>query len=231
MVRTTLLRLCEPAGSSEPTLNSAPKSADGSLVPEDEYPEERSAVATIERFVSDDPQQIDGWSSKSPGQQRLAMELTDALDGSGVVLHSRTFAGTRLGIDHLVVAPTGIWVIDARADEGRIEWRDHGDAHRPDRRLYVGGADETHSIGPLAHKVASLRRALEPCGFAGAPVTTAVCFADADFALRAEPFRIIGTWVSWSRRLTELVLEQELFSVEAIQIVAEQLASTLPPAD
>jgi hypothetical protein len=59
------------------------------------------------------------------GEQWLGRHLEQACaDGPSVVLHDRHVPGHRWNIDHLVVAPAGIYVIDAKKYEGaRVEVR------------------------------------------------------------------------------------------------------------
>jgi Nuclease-related domain len=59
------------------------------------------------------------------------------------VLHDRRIPGSRANIDHIVVAPCGVFVIDAKNYKGRVEKRDRGGFFSTDCRLYVGGRDKT----------------------------------------------------------------------------------------
>lgn len=54
------------------------------------------------------------------------------------VLHDRRVPGTRGNIDHLVVAPAGIFVVDAKRYDGLIRVRDVGGLFKTNERLYVG---------------------------------------------------------------------------------------------
>ena len=60
-----------------------------------------------------------------------------------VVLDDRKVPGTKVHIDHIVVAPSGVWVIDAKESDGRVERRDIGGWFKVDERLYVAGKDRT----------------------------------------------------------------------------------------
>ena len=52
--------------------------------------------------------------SEAAGERRLARRLNDELADIAVVLHDREVPNTRGNIDHLVVAPSGIWIIHAK---------------------------------------------------------------------------------------------------------------------
>ncbi|MCY7288237.1 MAG: NERD domain-containing protein [Cryobacterium sp.] len=62
--------------------------------------------------VSDDPQSTRAWAVGARGEEVLGQRL-DKIAGPGVhVLHDRRIPGTRVNIDHIVVGPTGVLVID-----------------------------------------------------------------------------------------------------------------------
>ena len=63
------------------------------------------------------------------GERRLG-DLLDRLAAGGriSVLHDRGLPGSSANIDHLVVAASGVWVIDAKNYTGRVEVVDRGGA-------------------------------------------------------------------------------------------------------
>ena len=65
--------------------------------------------------LTDEPQSTRAWAVGARGEEKLA----EALDGFSV-LHDRRVPGTRGNIDHIVVAPAGVFVVDAKRYEGRI---------------------------------------------------------------------------------------------------------------
>jgi len=66
------------------------------------------------------------------------------------VLHDRRIPGARANVDHIVVAPWGVFVIDAKNYKGRVEKRDRGGFFSTDYRLYVGGRDKTALVAGMA---------------------------------------------------------------------------------
>jgi hypothetical protein len=42
------------------------------------------------------------------------------------MLHDCRIPGSRANIDHLFVAASGIWIVDAKGDKGKVEQRDLG---------------------------------------------------------------------------------------------------------
>ncbi|MGB3375417.1 MAG: nuclease-related domain-containing protein [Microbacterium sp.] len=63
--------------------------------------------------LSDEPQSTRAWERGAIGEEMLAARLKD-LPEPARVLNDRRLPGTRANIDHIVVAPSGVWVVDAK---------------------------------------------------------------------------------------------------------------------
>jgi hypothetical protein len=63
-----------------------------------------------------------------------------------LALHDRRIPGSRANIDHVVVAPSGVWVIDAKLYQGKVERRTSGPIWRRELSVFVGGRDRTKVI-------------------------------------------------------------------------------------
>ena len=95
--------------------------------------------------LSDDPQSTQAWRTGSVGEQRLARFFERELPKSVLALHDRRIPGSRANIDHFVVAPSGVWVIDAK-HQGKVERRTSGPIWRRELSVFVGGRDRTKVI-------------------------------------------------------------------------------------
>lgn len=184
-------------------------------------------LAGVVKFLSDDPQSTTAWAKGSEGERRLAAHLLKSVGDRAVLLHDRKLPGSRANIDHLAIAASGIWVIDAKNYTGMVERRDVGRWLTTDYRLYVGGRDRSKIAAGLGWQVQAVRTAL--CG-ADVPVHAALCFIEAEWKLFAKPFRQDGVWVTWGRKLAELVAEPGPLTPLDVTHVADRLASALPPA-
>lgn len=87
------------------------------------------------KFLSDDPQTTKVWAAGASGEERVAQVLHERLGDKAVLLHDRKVPGTRGNIDHLAIASSGVWVIDAKRYQGKVEQRDVGGWFKPDLRL------------------------------------------------------------------------------------------------
>ena len=124
-----------------------------------------------------------------------------------VVLDDRKVPGTKVNIDHIVVAPSGVWVIDTRDCVGRVERRDIGGWFKVDERLYVAGKDRTSLVDEVDRKVVAVEAALAQEGLDLVPVHAALCFTNAEWGWFAKPFSLNGVWVTRAEKLVDLVLD------------------------
>ncbi|HEY3544587.1 MAG TPA: nuclease-related domain-containing protein, partial [Propionicimonas sp.] len=96
-------------------------------------------AAKVVRAVSAEPQTTRAWAIGAAGEEKLAAELAKV--PGLVVLNDRRVPGTRGNIDHIVIAPAGVFVVDAKNHQGTVEIRNRGSFLRPDYRLTVGRRD------------------------------------------------------------------------------------------
>jgi hypothetical protein len=174
--------------------------------------------------LTDEPQSTRAWAVGARGEEKLA----EALDGFSV-LHDRRVPGTRGNIDHVVVAPAGVFVVDAKRYEGRIEIRNHGWFLRPDERLQVGRRDCSALADGMAWQVAAVEKALLAAGVAPLPpVTPVLCFVDGDWPLISPPDVFRGVRLESTRSLRKRLVGEALDEA-AVARLARILAAALPP--
>jgi len=199
---------------------------------EERIEQEWGRLSGVVKFLTDDPQSTRAWAKGSDGEQCLAQRLVRDLGDRAVLLHDRKVPGTRGNIDHLAIASSGIWVIDAKNYAGQVEQRNVGGWFRTDLRLYVNKRDRTKVAAGLGWQVEAVRKAL---GSAGIPVaatisvTPALCFTDAEWKFFAKPFQQDGVWVTWAKKLVEMIATPGPLTLDDVAHVAAHLATALPP--
>lgn len=151
--------------------------------------------------VEGESQSTQAWAKGAEGEQRIGARLDTLRAKDFGVLHDRRKPGSRGNIDHLVVAPSGIWVIDSKHYKGLVEQRDKGGWFREDTRLYVRGRDQTKLIEGVRGQVAAIRRVTDDA----IPVRGALCFVEANWKLFSRPFEIDGVAVTWWKALAKLL--------------------------
>ena len=183
-------------------------------------------IGKIAKFLSDDPQTTKAWAEGAKGEERVAKILHERLSDTAVLLHDRKVPRTRGNIDHLAIAASGVWIIDAKKYKGKVEKRDVGGFFKTDIRLYVGGRDRTKTVAGLQWQLDAVRAALETDEV---PIHCALSFVGAEWPLFfARPFQLKGVWISWPAKLAELIAADGPLQAESIEGVSTQLAERLP---
>lgn len=183
-------------------------------------------LAGVAKFLSDDPQSTRAWAQGAEGERRLAAHLARTLGDRAVFLHDRKVG--RANIDHLVIASSGIWVVDAKNYTGKVEHRNvAGWLSRADWRVYVGGRDKTKLVAGLDWQVDAVRAAL---GDLEGRIHPALCFTSSDWGLFAKPFRHAGVLVTWASKLAEMIAESGDLGPDQIEAIAARLSAKLKPA-
>lgn len=182
----------------------------------------------LARAFDAEPASTTAWRKGAVGEARLAEALASGLTSDAIALHSRKVPKTRGDIDHLIVAPSGVWVVDAKNYRGRVERRDVGGWRTTDLRLYVNGRDQTKLVENLSWQVQAVRAVLDPMGFGESPVHPTVLFTSSEWGLFAKPIELDGVRAMWAKKLIELVNEPGPLSPEAVRAIATQLSAKLP---
>lgn len=133
--------------------------------------------------LSDHPLSTRLWQSSATGERTLGEKLASLRD-IVIALHDRRVPKSRANIDHIVIDPVGVYVIDAkRYRNAKIAVRRSGGFLSPVRtQLIVSGRDKTKLVDAMRWQVAAVRTALgDSAEFAEAPITAVLCFIDAEF--------------------------------------------------
>ena len=133
-----------------------------------------------------EPQSIRAWKLGAEGEERLGA-LLDALPACQT-LHDRRMPGRRGNIDHIVVAPTGVFVIDPKNWRGALTLRARGPMTRLESRLFMDGRDRTDKLTRVSHHAALIKQALALSGIEREPaITPVVCFVNSAASLVSAP--------------------------------------------
>ncbi|RLE25021.1 MAG: hypothetical protein DRJ50_03705 [Actinobacteria bacterium] len=187
-------------------------------------------IGRLAKVFTSEPQSTAAWAKGSVGEHRLGLRLSRDLADVGVVLHDRAVSGTERNIDHLVVAPCGIWIIDAKSCKGRVDRRDCGDWGHEDRRVYVDGKDRTNLVSEMTWQTDTVQPILESIGFGDVPIHRVRCLTDSEWSIFTRPFQIDDVWIIWAKRLVKMARESGPLDDHDIRTIATHLAETLPPA-
>jgi Nuclease-related domain len=231
---------CPPAGDDGELPDPAPDPgiAGGSALREYERRKAGREARVRDRFgnrlggvvlaLTSEPQSTRAWAIGAKGEEKLAMAL-EGIDGLHV-LHDRGVRGTRGNIDHILIAPAGVFVIDAKNYEGLIQIRDRGTFFRSDDRLYVGRRDCSTLADGLGWQVEAVMTALHEGGVDPLPpVTPVLCFVDGDWPLLRPPSSFQGVRLEGPRSIRTLLTASRVLDASAIARLTAVLAAGLPP--
>ncbi len=183
-------------------------------------------VGRVMKLLADEPVSRTAEVSGSGGERRLARLLdTELLDA--VTLHDRKVPITRGNLDHLVIAPSGVWLVDAKRSAGDVEYRSTGAFAPGEPRLFVNGRNQTRLVHAMGWQVAAVRAQLDTIGFGEVPVHPVVCFTSSRWIRSTSPFDVHGVLVTWPSALVEAIGAPGPLDVRLIELVARHLSSTL----
>ena len=176
----------------------------------------------------DDPQSTRAWSSGADGEQALGGMLERIAGPELRVLHDRRSPRTKANIDHLVICPSGVFVVDSkRYVNRRPELRVEGGILRPRvELLMVGGRDRTNLVDGVDKQVGLVRAALadQP----DVPVRGMLCFIDADWPLIGGDFMVRDVGVLWPKKLSRLLTAPGPLAPDRIAELQWQLHEAFP---
>jgi len=98
------------------------------------------------------PNSITAWQTGAQGELRTA-RLLEPLEGEGFrVLHDRKIPGSRANIDHIVIGPPGIYVVETKSLGGALQIRDND--------VFVSGRRRTKMIDEVKREALAVQTAL-----------------------------------------------------------------------
>jgi len=184
--------------------------------------------------LSDEPQSTTAWAKGAVGERKLG-EALDALRSEGmVVLHDRRIPKSISNIDHLVIAPSGVHVIDAKRYKGKVEIRGSGSILRPGPNLlFVGGRNQTELVEAMASQVEVVGAAIADIAWtaeAEGLIRPRLCFVDAEWGWFAKPETLHGVRIGSPKSLLREIREPGPMTPDHIHLIATHLRAVLKPA-
>lgn len=174
--------------------------------------------------LQDQPQHEKAWATGAAGEEALAALLTRRCPDVGV-LHDRRMPRSRANIDHLAVAPSGVYVIDAKRYKGKIEVRKERSGAE---QLWINGRNKSKLISGLSRQVDAVQAGLELIE-KQVPVTACLCFVDGDMPL-LRSLSVNDHPLLHPRRLAKRLNGPGDLGNEDVLVIAEALAELFPVA-
>jgi hypothetical protein len=149
-----------------------------------------------------------------------------------IVLHDRRMPRSRANLDHLAVAPSGVYVIDAKRYKGKIE------VQKPffgEPRLLIACRNKTKLVEGLARQLEAVRDAFTET-VPEMPVHACFCFlnparqAGSSGLPLLRTLSIDGFPLLYPRRLSKRLNSPGALTARSCREVAELLARAFPPS-
>jgi hypothetical protein len=161
--------------------------------------------------LQSDPQSTTAWATGAEGEEKIGARLNAIASDNVRVLHDRRIPKTRANIDHVVVCPTGVMVIDAKKYKGRPLLRVDGGFLRPRTETLMVGSRNCDKL------VDGVLRQVE-------------LVVDADWPLIGGSFTTRGVEALWQKRALTQMEKPGPLGPDLIADVHSHLAASFPPA-
>ena len=165
----------------------------------------------------------------------MARALHEGLHEKAFILNDRSVPHRHANIDHVVVASSGVWIIDSKLWKGLIQVKNVGGLLNPTQKLLVDSRDESACTEKIYSQVIPIANILNDPGI---PIRPALVFVDGNWGagvtlrvLRQRPYEILGVMISWPRAVIARIAENGPLTPQAVAEIAKMLDEALPPAN
>lgn len=177
--------------------------------------------------LTDDPQSTRASAAGARGEEKLAKSL-EGIAGLRM-LHDRRVPRSPANIDHILISPAGVFVVDAKNYRGTIAIRNRGWFFRPNHRLYVGRRDCSALATGLDWQVRAVTAALTAAGVDPLPpIKPVLCFIDGEWPLFSAPDEYAGVRLEGTGSIRKLVAAPTVLDPTSIERLARLLSAALP---
>jgi hypothetical protein len=163
---------------------------------------------------------VDAWATGAVGEEKVGRGL-EKLGPEFIVLHDRRIPGSKANIDHLVVGPTGVFIVETKNVAGKVVVA-NGQLRVAGRRREYGSQAWREAMavqGVLAPKLAQF----------GLDVRPLLCFTKADLPWGSP--QVDGVPLLYPREVVRAIQKsQASLSDSDVRAMAEMLHAVLKPA-
>ncbi|MCW2608435.1 MAG: hypothetical protein JWO60_3128 [Frankiales bacterium] len=184
--------------------------------------------------ITPEPQSQRAWKTGGVGEKIVGSRLDDLAGDTVLVLHDRRMRRpdgrlAKSNIDHLVVCPGGVWVIDAKAYDGALEVRRSGGLLSPRvEQLWIAGRNRTTLVTGVSDQANAVTRELAAVA-ADVPVHAALAFVGTDLPWFGAS-SCAGVHLLGRRQLNKQLQQPGPLGAAELQPLHRWLAQTFPPA-
>jgi hypothetical protein len=180
-----------------------------------------------------EPQSTRSWQQGGKGEVQTGERLAKHLDGGSVrLLHDRRIPRHgNANIDHLVVGPGGVTVIDTKTHAGKIRTDRVGGLFSPRRTvLLIGRRDQTRLIAGVERQIEYVRSALNAIDDDHVEIRGAICFLNAGGLPLLGQLVVRDVIIDGPKPIARLTRRPGPLSDETVDRVWRHLSHSFPPA-
>lgn len=162
----------------------------------------------------------------------MDLSLHNHVNEGAVILTDRQVPGAKSNVDHIVVAPSGVWIIDSKNWKGRIEYKSETTKSTA-KRLFVGGKDRTSAVESIFNLVIPVAQII---GNRSVPIKPALVFIEGDWSdtsaariLASKPYQHLTVWISWPKAIWKKINEPGPLDADTVKQIGADLELALPP--
>jgi hypothetical protein len=163
------------------------------------------------------------WRAGAVGESIVGRMLADAAVRT---VHDRRIPGSDANIDHIAIAPSGVYVIDAKNYGGRPRVDTYAGGDATPRRLFVGRDDHTHLVHSVRRQVRVVEAALDD---PSVPVRGILCFVGAEWEV-INGYLLHGVGVTSPEGVAALLATAGPLAAGRVDAVHRRLGQVLEPA-
>ncbi|MAT19272.1 MAG: NERD domain protein [Leifsonia sp.] len=169
---------------------------------------------------------VRAWEKGAAGESIVGRTLTELADHGVRVLHDRRVPGGTSNLDHLAIAPTGVYVIDAKNYAGRPRVETFGAGEATTKRLFIGRDDRHHLVQSVQWQTRVVEAVLAD---ATVPVRGILCFIGADWEV-LNGYLVEGVGVTSPERLADLLRLPGPLDAARAEVLHRHLLTSLDAA-
>jgi hypothetical protein len=166
-----------------------------------------------------EPDHVRAWGIGAEGERVTGAELSKLPDGYEF-LHDRHLPGGRGNVDHVVIGPGGVYVVESKRMAGKLTVRDH--------EVFIRGR-KTGMVDQVLHQAEILESVLDNAGLREVPVRPILFVQKADIPFFVDAplgVPIVAGGRGLRRRITS---DDPVLTPEEVGEVADLLDAALPP--
>ena len=212
---------------SNNSYGEAGKSAkDKALKIESKRKESVESIPIIGKFIYpflDPSKEAQKWSKGADGEEKVGSLLDElAVENNFIAIHDRRIPGSKANIDHMLITPKGIFIIDAKNYKGLVELRKSGSFFMPGKQsLFVNGKNRDNLVEGVKWQVGAVKASLIDSKVL---VVGVLAFTQNNWPWVGKPKLIDGVYLN-SKGISEVINDANSDCLIDVDLISKEILS------